>query len=109
MLIPGYNALAPHLRPVRDPALSLVALSGEDPTEPVMVEVPLVLNNTTFTATRALTGYRVGYVERYVQGNHVEQVEHSEALHQSSTPAQGRCPMGSGGHAAQRRQSAGLS
>ncbi|CAH0307380.1 hypothetical protein SRABI111_05203 [Pseudomonas carnis] len=81
MLIPGYNALAPHLRPVRDPALSLVALSGEDPTEPVMVEVPLVLNNTTFTATRALTGYRVGYVERYVQGNHVERVEHSEALH----------------------------
>ncbi|WP_254914125.1 hypothetical protein [Pseudomonas sp. SWRI22] len=81
MLVPGYNALAPHLRPVRDPALSLVALSGEDPTEPVMVEVPLVLNNTTFTATRALTGYRVGYVERYVQGNHVERVEHSEALH----------------------------
>ena len=80
MLIPGYNALAPHLRPVRDPALSLVALSGEDPTEPVMVEVPLVLNNTTFTATQALTGYRIGYAERYVQGNQVEPVERSAAL-----------------------------
>ena len=81
-LVPGYNALAPHIRPVRDPALSLVAVSGVDPSEPVMVEVPLVLNNTTFTATRALTGYRIGYAERYVQGNQVEPVERSAALQQ---------------------------
>ncbi|KRP75534.1 hypothetical protein E1K68_22010 [Pseudomonas sp. B2021] len=66
---------------MRDPALSLVAISGVDPTEPVMVEVPLVLNNTTFTATQALTGYRIGYAERYVQGNQVELVERSAALH----------------------------
>ncbi|AFJ56034.1 hypothetical protein PS887_05168 [Pseudomonas fluorescens] len=78
--IPGYNALAPHIRPVRDPALSLIAISGVDPTEPVMVEVPLVLNNTTFTASLPLTGYRIGYAEHYVQGKQVERVARSAAL-----------------------------
>ena len=78
--IPGYNALAPHIKPVRDPVLSLIAMSGIDPTEPVMMEVPLVLNNTTFTASLTLAGYRIGYVDRYVQGNHVESIEHSAAV-----------------------------
>jgi hypothetical protein len=80
-LVPGYNALAPQIRPVRDPALSLIAISGVEPTDPVMVEVPLVLNNTTFSDSLALTGYRIGYAERYVQGNEVEPVERSAALH----------------------------
>lgn len=79
-LIPGYNTLAPHIKPVRDPALLLMAMSGIEPTEPVMVEVPLVLNNTTFTASLTLAGYRIGYVDRYVQGNHVEAIEHSAAV-----------------------------
>ena len=79
--VPGYNALAPLIKPVRDPALSLIALSGMDPTEPVMAEVPLVLNNTTSTASLGLEGYRIGYVNRYVQGNQVEVVDHSAALH----------------------------
>ncbi|AZE62882.1 MULTISPECIES: hypothetical protein [Pseudomonas fluorescens group] len=79
-LVPGYNALAPQINPARDPALSLVAISGMDPTEPVMVEVPLVLNNTTFTASLELAGYRLGYAERYVQGKQAELVEHSAAL-----------------------------
>ena len=78
--IPGYNALALHIKPVRDPSLSLIAMSGIDPTEPVMVEVPLVLNNTTFTASPAVVGYRIGYVNRYMQGNHIETIEHSAAL-----------------------------
>ena len=77
---PGYNALAPLNRPVRDPALSLVALGGIDPTGPVMVEVPLVLNNTTFTASRELGGWRLGFAHRYVRGDHAETVEHSAAL-----------------------------
>ena len=78
--IPGYNALAPLLKTVRDPSLSLIALSGIEPTGPVMVEVPLVLNNTTFTASRLLAGWRIGYAGRYVRGEHAEPVDHSSAL-----------------------------
>ncbi|SDR70257.1 hypothetical protein SAMN04490205_0065 [Pseudomonas trivialis] len=80
VFIPGYNAVAPMIRPARDPALSLVALSGIDPSEPVMVEVPLVLNNTTFTATPLLAGWRIGYVDRYVRGEHTEPAQQSPAL-----------------------------
>ncbi|WLH50746.1 hypothetical protein PSH62_22060 [Pseudomonas tolaasii] len=75
--ITGYNALAPHLKTVRDPALSLIALSGIEPTEPVMVEVPLVLNNTTFTESQTLSGWRIGFAERYVRGDQVTTVEHA--------------------------------
>lgn len=78
--IPGYNALAPQVKTVRDPSLSLIALSGIEPTGPVMVEVPLVLNNTTFSATRMLTGWRIGYAGRYVCNGNAEPVEHSRAL-----------------------------
>lgn len=78
--IPGYNALAPLVKTVRDPSLSLIALSGIEPTGPVMVEVPLVLNNTTFTASRLLAGWRIGYAGRYVRGEHAEPVVHSSAM-----------------------------
>lgn len=78
--IPGYNALPPLVRTVRDPSLSLIALSGIEPTGPVMVEVPLVLNNTGFTATQMLAGWRIGFAGRYVRGGHAEPVEHSSAL-----------------------------
>lgn len=80
VFIPGYNAVAPMIRPVRDPSLSLIALSGIDPSDPVMVEVPLVLNNTTFTATPPLAGWRLGYVEHYVRGEHKEPAPRSPAL-----------------------------
>lgn len=79
-LIPGYNAVAPLLKPERDPALLLVALSGIEPTGPVMVEVPLVRNNSTFTASKVLAGWRIGFADRYVHGAHYEAVEHSAAL-----------------------------
>lgn len=78
--IPGYNAPALPAKPARDPALSLTALSGIDPTGPVMVEVPLVLNNTSVAASQLLSGWRIGFADRYVQGEHREGVEHSEAL-----------------------------
>ncbi|OPA99013.1 hypothetical protein BFW87_04310 [Pseudomonas fluorescens] len=78
--VPGYNALAPQIRTVRDPALSLIALSGIDPSDPVMVEVPLVLNNTSFTDTPMISGWRIGFAQRYVRGNHSELVEHTEAF-----------------------------
>jgi Asp-tRNA(Asn)/Glu-tRNA(Gln) amidotransferase A subunit family amidase len=78
--IPGYTALAPLVKTVRDPSLSLIALSGIEPTGPVMVEVPVVVNNTTFTATRILAGWRIGFAGRYVRGGHAELVEHSSGL-----------------------------
>lgn len=45
-----------------------------------MVEVPLVLNNTSYTATQMLAGWRIGFAGRYVCGGHAEPVEHSSAL-----------------------------
>lgn len=78
--IPGYNALAPHVKTTRDPSLSLIALSGIEPTGPVMVEVPLVLNNTTFTASKMLAGWRIGFVGRYLCAGHYALAEHSRAF-----------------------------
>lgn len=80
VLIPGYNALAPMLKPTRDPALSLIAISGVDPTEPVMVEVPLVQNNSALTTAAVLAGWRIGYASRYVGGGRVELTDQSENL-----------------------------
>lgn len=74
--IPGYSAPALPVKPVREPSLSLVALSGIDPSGPVMVEVPLVQNNTTFTADRSVTGLRVGIAERYARGEGHPCIEH---------------------------------
>ncbi|AUZ49121.1 hypothetical protein BOP93_19960 [Pseudomonas orientalis] len=68
------------IKPTRDPALSLVAISGVDPTEPVMVEVPLVQNNSAFGVAPVLDGWRIGYAGRYVRGGHSEPTEHSATL-----------------------------
>lgn len=76
VLIPGYNVPALPLKPMRDPLLTLIALSGIDPEGPVMVEVPLVQNNSTFTAMQALAGRRVGYAERYGRGDGHEPIQH---------------------------------
>ncbi|MGY2376708.1 hypothetical protein ACW9IB_19600 [Pseudomonas sp. SDO524_S393] len=75
--IPGYDAPTLALKPSRDPSLSLIALSGVDPSGPVMVEVPLVQNNTTFTASQPLTGRRLGFANRWVRGHEREPIEHS--------------------------------
>ncbi|AZF33524.1 hypothetical protein C4J89_4076 [Pseudomonas sp. R4-35-07] len=83
VLIPGYNALPPMIKPTRDPELSLVALSGVDPTGPVMVEVPLVQNNSAFTASPVLAGWRIGYAIRYVRGGHVEPTDQRATLHRA--------------------------
>jgi hypothetical protein len=78
--IPGYDAPALPLKPVRDPSLSLVALSGIDPSGSVMVEVPLVQNNTTFTAAQALAGRRVGFAEHFVLGHGHAPIQHRTAF-----------------------------
>jgi hypothetical protein len=76
VLIPGYNVPALPIKPMRDPSLTLIALSGIDPEGPVMVEVPLVQSNSTFTAMQALAGTRVGYADRYGRGDGHEPIEH---------------------------------
>ena len=78
--IPGYNALPPLMRSARDPSLLLNALSGIDPTGPVMVEVPLVLNNTTFTASQLFSGWRIGFADRYVCSGQGSPAYHSAAM-----------------------------
>ena len=78
--IPGFNAPSLPAKPMRDPSLSLIALSGVDPTEPVMVEVPLVQNDTTRTATPLLAGTRVGFADRYQQGDAHASIEHSASF-----------------------------
>lgn len=65
--IPGYNAPALPMKPSRDPALSLIALSGAPPAEQVMVEVPLVLNNSAFTPAHELAGWRIGFDHRHAR------------------------------------------
>jgi hypothetical protein len=56
--------------------LTLIALSGIEPEGPVMVEVPLVQNNSSFTAVSLLAGRRVGFADRYArQGDH-EPIQH---------------------------------
>ncbi|AZF06924.1 hypothetical protein [Pseudomonas sp. R5-89-07] len=68
------------IKPTRDPALSLIAISGVDPTEPVMVEVPLVQNNSAFSASPVLAGWRIGYASRYVRGGHTVPTDQSANL-----------------------------
>lgn len=74
--IPGYDAPTLPVKPVRDPSLSLVALSGINPSRPIMVAVPLVQNNTAFTAGRRVNGLRVGVAGRYARGDDHERIEH---------------------------------
>ena len=78
--IPGYDVPGLPLKLQRDPSLSLIALSGIDPSGPVMVEVPLVQNNTTFTADSALEGRRLGFAERWVDGQEHQLIEHTPSF-----------------------------
>lgn len=80
LLIPGYNAPGVAIKPRRDPSLSLIALSGVEPEGPVMVEVPLVQNNSSFTTVQSSPGWRVGFANRYVRGGEHEPIEHSAAF-----------------------------
>lgn len=78
--IPGYDAPALPLKPPRDPSLSLIALSGVDPSGPVMVEVPLVQNNTASAPSQTLAGRRFGFADRWVRGHEYEPIQHSAAF-----------------------------
>lgn len=80
VVIPGYNVPALPLKPVRDAALSLIALSGVDPSEAGRVEAPLVPHTGTPTVTHSLAGSRVGFADRLVHGNDQTPIEHSAAF-----------------------------
>lgn len=81
--IPGYDAPGLALKPPRDPSLSLIALSGIDPSGPLMAEVPPVMNNSPFTRTQVLVGWRIGFANRYVGPGASEAVDHSPAFLQA--------------------------
>lgn len=78
---PRVDVPGPMMKTVRDPALLLTALSGVDPSGPVMVEVPLVLNNSAFTRSQELAGWRIGFANRYVGAS--DMLEHSAAFVQA--------------------------
>lgn len=80
VLIPGYSVPGISIKPVRDPSLSLIALSGVEPETPVMVAVPLVRNNSSFATAQSLAGWRVGFADRYVRSSDHEPIEHSVAF-----------------------------
>jgi len=74
--IPGYDAPALPIKPMRDPSLSLIALSGVDPREPVMVAVPPVQDNCTFTTVHGLSGKRIGFADCYGSGPDQTSIAH---------------------------------
>lgn len=78
--IPGYNAPGLALKPVRDAALSLIALGRVDPSTPVMVEVPLVQDSIAYMQPQTLAGSRIGFAEQFQRGSGFEPVEHSAAF-----------------------------
>lgn len=81
--LPRFDVPGPMMKTVRDPALSLNALSGIDPSGPVMVQVPLVLNNSTFTCVRTLAGWRIGFAHRYRDAGDGVTISHSAAFLQA--------------------------
>ena len=80
VVIPGYNVPALPLKPVRDPALSLIALSGVEPTESGKVEAALVQHSSNCAVPYTLAGTRVGFADRLVRGNDQEPIEHSASF-----------------------------
>lgn len=74
---PRFDIPGPLMRTVRDPSLSLTALSGVDPEGPVMVEIPPVADAGHLRNTPSLAGSRIGFASEYVAGDVRETIEHS--------------------------------
>ena len=74
---PRFDIPGPMMRTVRDPSLSLIALSGVDPEGPVMVEIPPVADSGHLINTPPLAGSRIGFASEYVAGDGRETIEHS--------------------------------
>lgn len=74
---PRFDVPGPMMRTVRDPALSLIALSGVDPEGPVMVEIPPVADAGHLSNLPSLACSRIGFANEYVRSDVREMVEHS--------------------------------
>lgn len=74
---PRFDIPGPMMRTVRDPPLSLIALSGVDPEGPVMVEIPPVADAGHLRNTPSLAGSRIGFASEYVAGDVRETIKHS--------------------------------
>jgi hypothetical protein len=74
---PRFDVPGPMMRTVRDPSLSLIALSGVDPEGPVMVQIPPVADAGSMRNNPSLAGIRIGFASEYVSGDVREVVEHS--------------------------------
>ncbi|NWC91601.1 MULTISPECIES: hypothetical protein [unclassified Pseudomonas] len=79
---PRFDIPGPMMRTVRDPALSLVALSGVEPDGQVMVEIPPVADAGYLRSTPSLSGSRIGFASEYRCGDVRETVEHRVAFAQ---------------------------
>lgn len=71
------------MKTVRDPSLSLIALSGVDPAGPVMVAVPPVMENNAAKSVPVLADWRIGFADQYLRNGVRETVEHSSGFLQA--------------------------
>ncbi len=77
---PRFDIPGPMMKTVRDPSLSLIALSGLDPEGPVMAEVPLVMESDALKVRPALADWRIGFADEYLHDGVLEAVEHSNGF-----------------------------
>lgn len=77
---PRFDIPGPMMKTVRDPSLSLIALSGLDPAVPVMVQVPPVMENNAAKPAAALVDWRIGFADEYIRNGVRERVEHSSVF-----------------------------
>lgn len=80
---PRFDIPGPMMKTVRDPSLSLIALSGLDPAGPVMVEVPPITDNSAAKSSPALATWRIGFADEYLRNGVRETVEHSSGFLQA--------------------------
>lgn len=80
---PRFDIPGPMMKTVRDPSLSLIALSGLDPVGQVMVEVPPIMENNAAKSAPALADWRIGFADGYLRNGVRETVEHSSGFLQA--------------------------
>lgn len=80
---PRFDIPGPMMKTVRDPALSLIALSGIDPKGRIMAQVPPVVDSSTRQPDTTLTNWRIGFADEYLRNDVREPVEHSNEFLQA--------------------------
>ena len=80
---PRFDIPGPMMKTVRDPSLSLIALSGLDPAGQVMMEVPPIMDNRSAKSAPVLATWRIGFADEYLRNGVRETVEHSNGFLQA--------------------------